>query len=107
MEAGHYNYALSILKSNQGDPSSCLRFTFAYNNAKPGEGHFIHTYQGDGNPLPSFEGEPKPVAIPNDLDAFTSLLWDSLNEDNKVSLFVRFIDIETGAYESRIVNKNH
>ena len=106
MEAGHYNYALSILKSNQGDPSSCLRFTFAYNNAKPGEGHFIHTYQGDGNPLPSFEGEPKPVAIPNDLDAFTSLLWDSLNEDNKVSLFVRFIDIETGAYESRIVNKN-
>ena len=106
VEAGHYNYALSILKSNQGDPSSCLRFTFAYNNAKPGEGHFIHTYQGDGNPLPSFEGEPKPVAIPNDLDAFTSLLWDSLNEDNKVSLFVRFIDIETGAYESRIVNKN-
>ncbi|MFR8087767.1 MAG: IMP cyclohydrolase [Lachnospirales bacterium] len=107
VEAGHYNYALSILKSNQGDPSSCLRFTFAYNNAKPGEGHFIHTYQGDGNPLPSFEGEPKPVSIPNDLDAFTSLLWDSLNEDNKVSLFVRFIDIETGAYESRIVNKNH
>ena len=106
VEAGHYNYALSILKSNQGDPSSCLRFTFAYNNAKPGEGHFIHTYQGDGNPLPSFEGEPKPVAIPNDLDAFTSLLWDSLNKDNKVSLFVRFIDIETGAYESRIVNKN-
>ena len=106
VEAGHYNYALSILKSNQGDPSSCLRFTSAYNNAKPGEGHFIHTYQGDGNPLPSFEGEPKPVAIPNDLDAFTSLLWDSLNEDNKVSLFVRFIDIETGAYESRIVNKN-
>ncbi len=107
VEAGHYNYALSILKSNQGDPSSCLRFTFAYNNAKPGEGHFIHTYQGDGNPLPSFEGEPKPVSILNDLDAFTSLLWDSLNEDNKVSLFVRFIDIETGAYESRIVNKNH
>ena len=106
VEAGHYNYALSILKSNQGDQSSCLRFTFSYNNAKPGEGHFIHTYQGDGNPLPSFEGEPKPVAIPNDLDAFTSLLWDSLNEDNKVSLFVRFIDIETGAYESRIVNKN-
>ena len=107
VEAGHYNYALSILKSNQGDPSSCLRFTFAYNNAKPGEGHFIHTYQGDGNPLPSFEGEPKPVAIPDDIDAFTSLLWDSLNEDNKVSLFVRFIDIATGTYESRIVNKNH
>ncbi len=107
VEQGHYNYAMSILKSNNGDPSSCLRFTFAYNNAKPGEGHFIHTYQGDGNPLPSFEGEPVPVEIPNDLDAFTDLLWNSLNEDNKVSLFVRFIDIETGAYETRIVNKNH
>ena len=75
VEQGHYNYAMSILKSNNGDPSSCLRFTFAYNNAKPGEGHFIHTYQGDGNPLPSFEGEPVPVEIPNDLDAFTDLLW--------------------------------
>ena len=107
VEQGHYNYAMSILKSNNGDPSSCLRFTFAYNNAKPGEGHFIHTYQGDGNPLPSFEGEPVPVEIPNDLDAFTDLLWNSLNEDNKVSLFVRFIDIKTGAYETRIVNKNH
>ena len=107
VEQGHYNYAMSILKSNNGDPSSCLRFTFAYNNAKPGEGHFIHTYQGDGNPLPSFEGEPVPVEIPNDLDSFTDLLWNSLNEDNKVSLFVRFIDIETGAYETRIVNKNH
>ena len=107
VEAGKYNYAMSILKSNNGDPSSCLRYTFAYSNAKAGEGRFIHTYQGDGNPLPSFEGEPKLVEIPNDLDEFTNMLWTNLNEDNKVSLFVRFIDIETGKYETRIINKNN
>lgn len=107
VEGGSYNYALSILKSDNGDPSSCLRYTFAYSNAKAGEGRFIHTYQGDGNPLPSFEGEPTLVEIPDDLDAFTQQIWENLNKDNKVSLFVRFIDIKTGAYESRIVNKNH
>lgn len=106
IENGSYNYAMSILKSNHGDPDSCQRFTFAYENPKAGEGHFIHTYQCDGNPLPSFSGEPKPVAIPNDIEAFTELLWSSLNEDNKVSLFVRFIDIASGKYETRIVNKN-
>lgn len=106
IENGKYNYAMSILKSNQGDPDSCQRFTFAYENPKAGEGHFIHTYQCDGNPLPSFAGEPKPVTIPNDIEAFTELLWNSLNGDNKVSLFVRFIDIATGKYETRIVNKN-
>ncbi|MCD8225680.1 MAG: IMP cyclohydrolase [Clostridiales bacterium] len=103
---GRYSYALSILKSNHGDPSSCLRFTYAYQTPLAGEGHFIHTYMHDGNPLPSFEGEPKPVEILEDMDAFTKLLWENLNEDNKVSLFVRYIDIETGKYESRIVNKN-
>ena len=87
-------------------PSSCNRYTFAYENPKAGEAHFIHTYMGDGNPLPSFEGEPAPVAIEGDIDAFTSFVWENLNEDNKVSLFVRYIDIATGAYESRIVNKN-
>lgn len=107
IENGSYNYAMSILKSNQGDPDSCQRFTFAYENPKAGEGHFIHTYQCDGNPLPSFAGEPKPVLIPNDIEAFTELLWSSLNEDNKVSLFVRFIDIATGKYETKIVNKNN
>ncbi|MCI8632919.1 MAG: inosine monophosphate cyclohydrolase [Lachnospiraceae bacterium] len=107
IEGGRYHYAMSILKSDNGDPSSCLRHTFTYNNAKPGEGHFIHTYQGDGNPLPSFEGEPELISIPNDLDDFTQLLWNSLNEDNKISLFVRFIDIETGSYETRIINKHH
>ena len=106
VENGTYNYALSILKSNNGDPSSCNRFTFAYTNPKAGEGRFIHTYMGDGNPLPSFEGEPTQVDIVGDIDSFTNTVWNSLNEDNKVSLFVRFIDIETGAFESRIVNKN-
>ena len=97
---------MSILKSNHGDASSCLRFTFAYQNPIAGEGHFIHTYMGDGNPLPSFEGEPKRVKIEGDIDAFTDRVWNSLNEDNKVSLFVRYIEIATGNYESRIVNKN-
>lgn len=106
VENGKYSYAMSILKSNNGNPESCNRYTFAYENAAAGEGHFIHTYKCDGNPLPSFEGEPKLVAIPDDMEAFTEMLWNSLNEDNKVSLFVRYIDIETGAYETKIVNKN-
>ena len=106
VENGKFSYAMSILKSNNGNPDSCLRYTFAYENAAAGQGRFIHTYKCDGNPLPSFEGEPKPVEIPDDIDDFTNLLWESLNKDNKVSLFVRFIDIETGKYESRIVNKN-
>ena len=106
IENGTYNYAMSILKSSDGCPDSCHRFTFAYENPKAGEGHFIHTYQCDGNPLPSYEGEPKRIQIPDDIDAFTELLWNSLNEDNKVSLFVRYIDVETGTYETRIVNKN-
>lgn len=106
VESGRYSYAMSILKSNNSDPSSCNRYTFAYENAKAGEGHFIHTYMHDGNPLPSFEGEPKLVAVPDDMDAFTDMLWNSLNEDNKVSLFVRYIDIASGSYESKIINKN-
>ena len=106
LENGSYNYAMSILKSNNGDPSACNRYTFAYTNPANGEAHFIHTYMGDGNPLPSFEGEPKLVDVVDDIDVYTQLLWTSLNEDNKVSLFVRYIDIVTGQYESRIVNKN-
>ncbi len=107
IENGHYNYAMSILKSNNGDPKSCCRFTYAYENPIDGEGRFIHTYMHDGNPLPSFEGEPKAVGISGDIDTFTKEVWESLNEENKVSLFVRFIDIETGKYETRIVNKNN
>ena len=106
IENGTYNFAMSILKSDNGNPASCNRYTFAYNNCPAGEGRFIHTYKCDGNPLPSFEGEPKPVAISGDIDAFTELVWNSLNEENKVSLFVRYIDIATGNYETRIVNKN-
>lgn len=106
IENNKFDYAMSILKSNNGDPSCCNRYTFTYDNAKAGEGRFIHTYKCNENPLPSFEGEPKVVEIPNDIDDFTNMLWKSLNEENKVSLFVRYIDIETGKYETRIINKN-
>ena len=100
IKEGNYNYAMSILKSNNGNPDACNRYTFAYENPVAGEGHFIHTYQCDGNPLPSFEGEPKLVAIEDDMDAFADKIWNSLNADNKVSLFVRYIDIATGNYTS-------
>ncbi|WP_407434348.1 IMP cyclohydrolase [Treponema sp.] len=106
VENGTYNFALSILKSDNGDSSSCNRFTFAYENPKAGTGRFIHTYIGDGNPLPSFEGEPTLVEVKGNIDEFTDEVWNSLNNDNKVSLFVRFIDVKTGKYETRIVNKN-
>lgn len=106
IENGEFNYAMSILKSDDGNPDSVHRFTFSYTNPQSSEGHFIHTYMGDGNPLPSFEGEPEKIEIGNDIDEFTDMLWENLNEDNKVSLFTRFIDIETGKYTSRIVNKN-
>lgn len=106
VENGTYNYAMSILKSSNGSPEGCDRYTFAYENPAAGEGRFIHTYQGDGNPLPSFEGEPKLVEVGDDIEAFTKLVWESLNEENKVSLFVRYIDIATGSFKSRIVNKN-
>ena len=106
IENGKFNYAMSILKSNHGDPASCCRYTFAYENPLAGEGHFIHTYKSDGNPLPSCEGEPKPAGMMDEIDAFTKLLWESLNEENKVSLFVRYIEIASGRYETRIVNKN-
>lgn len=99
------DYNLSILKSNLGMPE-CVRYFFEY-PAHPGMGHFIHTYEHDGDPIPSFEGEPTPVEIDgSDIDAFTSTVWDNLNEDNKVSLFTRFINLENGEEETRIVNKN-
>ena len=94
------------LKSNNGNPDACNRYTFAYNNPFNGEGHFIHTYMGDGNPLPSFEGEPEWIDIEGDIDTFTDRIWNSLNEENKVSLFVRYINLENGTWETRIVNKN-
>ena len=103
---GKYDFALSILKSNHGDPSACHRFTFTYDVPKAGEGYFIHTYMGDGNPLPSFEGEPTRVNITGDIDTFTDNVWQALNADNKVSLFTRYIEIATGNKETRIINKN-
>ena len=100
------NYKLSILKSNNGDPESNQRYFFEYENPKAGQGHFIHTYRCDGNPIPSYEGEPTPVIIEGDIDAFTAQVWDNLNADNKVSLFTRFIDLESGETQTRIINKN-
>jgi hypothetical protein len=102
-----FSYELSILKSNHGDPSCCDRFHFSYDHPTAGEGRFLHTYMGDGSPLPSFEGEPTMVSVEeNEIDSFTDKVWNSLNEDNKVSLFVRFINIETGSCDTRIINKN-
>lgn len=107
LENEDMNFAMSILKSADGDGSSCQRYTFAYSNPLPAKAKFIHTYKCDGNPLPSFEGEPKTLELPNvDIDALTDIIWKNLNEDNKVSLFVRYIDLKTGEYDSRIVNKN-
>ena len=103
---GDYEYKLSILKSDDGREEGSNRYTFAYENPEAGVGRFIHTYIGDGNPLPSFYGEPEKVELTGTIDELTEEIWSSLNEDNKVSLFVRYIDIETGKYESRIVNKN-
>jgi hypothetical protein len=107
LEDKDMNYAMSILKSAEGDGSSCQRYTFAYSNPLKGRAKFIHTYQCDGNPLPSFEGEPKTLELPDmDIDSFTNYLWENLNSENKVSLFVRYIDLQSGKYDSRIVNKN-
>ena len=100
------SYQLSILKSANGNPDCAQRFFYEYEAPLAGFGHFIHTYRCDGNPIPSFEGEPELVEIKGDIESFTDMLWQSLNEQNKVSLFTRFIDIETGEYETRIVNKN-
>jgi len=103
---GGFAYALSILKSDCGNGDNTLRFTYTYDNPQNGQGHYIHTYMGDGNPLPSFEGEPVKVKVSGGIEEFTNEIWNSLNEDNKVSLFVRFIDLATGKYEERILNKN-
>lgn len=106
IDNGNYSYDMSILKSNNGNPDACNRYTYSYDNPIAGEGRFIHTYMQDGNPLPTFEGEPKWVAIEGGIDDFADKVWNSLNEENKVSLFVRFIDVATGKYETRIYNKN-
>ena len=96
---------MSILKSADAEGSACNRYTFSY-AATAGLGHFIHTYACDGNPLPTFQGEPERVAIPDDIDTFLNEIWENLNEQNKISIYVRYIDLETGAVENRMVNKN-
>ncbi|MEG0899591.1 MAG: IMP cyclohydrolase [Oscillospiraceae bacterium] len=101
-----FDYKLSILKSANGNPNSHQRYFFDYTSPLAGEGHFIHTYKYDGNPIPSFEGEPTLVALNGNIDDFTREIWESLNADNKVSLFTRFINIATGDVETRIINKN-
>lgn len=103
---GKLKYDLSILKSDDGNPDNCLRQTFSYDSPVQGEGNYIHTYLGDGNPLPSFEGEPVKVSIEGNIDDFSEKLWNSLNPENKVSLFVRFIEISSGKYNQKIINKN-
>ena len=96
---------MSILKSIDEEGSDCARYSFAY-PSKAGLGHFIHTYVCDGNPIPTFQGEPERVQIPDDIDAFTTTLWNALDENNKISLYVRYTNLETGAEENRMINKN-
>ena len=100
-----FNYDMSILKSADAEGTACNRYTFSYSSLA-GLGHFIHTYVCDGNPIPTFQGEPERVAIPDDIDEFTNTLWNSLNEDNKISLYVRYTDLETGKETNRLINKN-
>ena len=102
---GDFTYDMSILKSADEKGSACSRYTFSY-PALPGLGHFIHTYVCDGNPIPTFQGEPERVAIPDDIDEFTDSLWNALDPDNKISLYVRYVDLETGEAENRLINKN-
>ena len=100
-----FTYEMSILKSADAEGSKCNRYTFSY-DPMPGLGHFIHTYVCDGNPIPTFQGEPERVAIPDCIDEFTDSLWDALDADNKISLYVRYTDLATGKHESRLINKN-
>ena len=101
----NFSYEMSILKSADQNGSACSRYTFSY-PALSGLGHFIHTYKCDGNPLPTFLGEPERVKMYDDIDEFTSILWNSLDEENKISLYVKYIDLKTGEEEKRIINKN-
>ena len=102
---GDFSYQMSILKSADAEGTACNRYTFDY-PALPGLGHFIHTYVCDGAPIPTFQGEPERVAIPNDIDEFTNKLWGALDADNKISLYVRYVDLESGKVENRLINKN-
>ena len=100
-----FSYEMSILKSADALGTACNRYTFSYPSLA-GLGHFIHTYVTDGNPIPTFQGEPERVAIPDDIDAFTKTIWNNLNEDNKISLYVRYTNTKTGNITERLINKN-
>lgn len=102
---GDFSYEMSILKSVDEESSACARYTYSY-PAVSGLGHFIHTYEHDGQPLPTFQGEPRRIIIPDDIEEFTSDIWDNLNEEKKISLYVRYIDLETGKAENKLINKN-
>lgn len=102
---GDFSYEMSILKSVDEEGSACARYTYSY-PAVSGLGHFIHTYEHDGQPLPTFQGEPRRIIIPDDIEEFTSDIWDNLNEEKKISLYVRYIDLETGKAENKLINKN-
>ena len=104
-EENDFTYQMSILKSGDAEGSFCNRFTFSF-GTKAGLGHFIHTYVCDGNPIPTFQGEPERVKIPDSIDEFTNSLWNALDNDNKISLYVRYIDLADGSEESRMINKN-
>ena len=104
-DKGDFTYEMSILKSIDAEGSECARYFYEY-PSKCGLGHFIHTYVTDGNPIPTFQGEPERVAIPNDIDEFANAIWQNLNENNKISLYVRYIDLESGAAVNRMINKN-
>ena len=104
-DEGDFSYQMSILKSADAEGTACNRYTFSY-PALAGIGHFIHTYVTDGNPIPTFQGEPERVAIPDDIDTFTDTLWNALDEQNKISLYVRYIDLATGETDKRMINKN-
>ena len=105
--SGDGSYKMSILKAADAEGSACARFFWEY-PAIPGLGHFLHTYVCDGNPvIPTFQGEPERVSIPGDIEVFTKELWENLNENNKISLFVRYTDLKTGAFDQRIINKHH
>ena len=104
-EGNDFTYEMSILKSGDAAGTFCNRYTFSY-GACAGLGHFLHTYVCDGNPIPTFQGEPERVAMDDDIDAFTTDLWNALDAENKISLYVRYTDLETGAIDSRMINKN-
>lgn len=101
----NFSYDMSILKSADAAGTACNRYTYSYPSLA-GLGHFIHTYVCDGNPIPTFQGEPERVAIPNEIDAFADEIWNSLDQENKISLYVRYVDLTTGKVENRLINKN-